>query len=476
MSHLDLFAAAPLLRPFLNIGSLFDIPTGRYYTGKHGEQILCGGLAFITGLGGRGNVFKSTVAHYMGLTAYSRYSQSTLNVYDTEVTVSVARLEDLLANNPSAFEYDLADNPRFKLTSADKMLGDVWFDAMKVAIKHRKKEAKTYTGTTPFLDVDGQNITALIPFIYELDSLSAFTVETIAEMHDKNAIGSSGNNTDSLRGAGAKSQMLYQLPGLTAGGGVYGIMTAHMGDEHQLDPRSMPVKKLTYMKQKIKFKNVPENFTTLTNNCWYISGAAQLINDTTKQPEFPRDADDDLKGDTDLMLLTISNLRAKSGPTGLPFEIIVSQSEGVLPGLSEFYYIRKYDRYGLGGHDRNYYLELWPEVKMMRTTIRGKLDEDPILRRAMEITSEMCQINNLWHQLEPQYRVTPKELYESLIAKGYDWATLLDTRGYWVFVEEEKSHRPFLSTMDLLRMHAGEYHPYWHPKVTPKTAVAEETK
>ena len=477
MEHLNLFEEAPNLRPILNIGCLLDIPTGRYYTGKHGESILNGGLAYITGLGGMGNMFKSTVAHYMAQTVFARYTASTLNVYDTEISVTIARLQELLWFNPSLTDeqrmaLDLENEPRFKLTSSDKMLGDAWFDAIKEAAKLRQKDYKKYSGTLPFLDRDGKPMTGLLPFVAEVDSLSTFTTDSIATMHGKNSIGSSGNNTDSLRGAGAKSQMLFQLPGTTAGGGCYMIMTAHMGLEHQLDPRAMPIKKLAYMKQKITFKNVPQNFTMLTNNCWYISGAYPLANDTTKAPEFPRDGEDDMKGDTDLMILTVQNLRAKNGPAGMPFDIIVSQSEGVQVGLSEFYYIRRFERYGLGGHDRSYYLELYPDCKLSRTTIRGKLDEDEALARAMTITSELCQIENLYHDLDDKYKCTPKELYDDLIAKGYDWKVLLNTRGYWTFEEEAKQHKPFLSTMDLLKMKAGEYHPYWHPAVTKVKTTA----
>ncbi len=39
----DFFDQAPRLRPFLNIGCLMDIPTGRYYEGNNGEMILNGG-------------------------------------------------------------------------------------------------------------------------------------------------------------------------------------------------------------------------------------------------------------------------------------------------------------------------------------------------------------------------------------------------------------------------------------------------
>ena len=48
-------------------------------------------------------------------------------------------------------------------------------------------------------------------------------------------------------------------------------------------------------------------------------------------------------------------------------------------------------------------------------------------------------------------------------ALGYDWKELLATRSWYTFFNE-KHPVPFLSTMDLLRMRAGLYHPYWMKK------------
>ena len=55
---------------------------------------------------------------------------------------------------------------------------------------------------------------------------------------------------------------------------------------------------------------------------------------------------------------------------------------------------------------------------------------------------------------------TPAELYEDIKKLGYDWNTLLDTRGYWTF--NQYSHPvPYLNTVDLLKMRKGLYKPYW---------------
>lgn len=470
MSFASRFKPAPAIRPFLNMGCLFDIPTGSYRTGKHGESILNGGMAPITGIGGRGNTYKSTLAHFMSLRALDRYTCSEAVVYDTEESLDIQRLYHLARWMPYVGGIDLQEEGRLMLTAKTVMSGNKWFDEFRDFMKERKKDPKAHKKATPFIDKNGENIPAFTPVIGEVDSFSQMDIEALDKLYDAHEVGESGLNVEALKSAAAKSQMMMQLPGVTGMGGGYVILTAHVGDEHQLDPYAPPAKKLSFLKGKVKFKRVPENFTFLTNNCWYCLSASVMLNQANKTPEFPRDKDDDLKGDTDLMRITLQNLRAKSGPTGLPMEIIASQRDGVHVGLTEFWYLKENKEkgsvgYGIGGHDRNYYLELVPDVSLQRTTVRGKIDEDPRLQRALEITSEMCQMQNLWHHLPDDLVCSPKELYEDLKAKGYDWEVLLDTRGYWMFEDDiTDSTKPFLSTMDLLKMRKGEYNPWWYKK------------
>lgn len=464
MSFDNFFKKAPSLRPMLNLGCLFDIPTGRYRKGVHGEHILNGGLSYVTGIGGMGNSFKSTIAHFMVLRPLSRMIHAHANINDTEISLTMDRLTMLCWYMDEIGAGELEECGRMILTDKTIMPANEWFEGFKNFLKEKRKDAKENMAKTPFLDRNGNQIEALIPSLFEIDSLSQMDFDVVLTMQEKNEVGASGLNMEAMKASGAKSQMLTQLPGLTGSSGAYIIMTAHVGEEHQLDPYSPPKKKLAHLKGKLKLKNVPEKFTFLTNNCWFVTGTKTLQNQGTKGVEYPKHKDDVLVGDTDLNIVQLMNLRAKSGPTGMPFELLVSQSEGVLPSLSEFHYIKTYGRFGLGGHDRSYYLELRPEVTMQRTTVRGKLDEDPLLQRAIEITSEMCQIKNLWHDIPADYVPDPKDLYEKLKADGYDWDILLNTRGWWTF-DGWEPETPFLSTKDILEMYHGNYKPWWYDKV-----------
>ena len=83
------------------------------------------------------------------------------------------------------------------------------------------------------------------------------------------------------------------------------------------------------------------------------------------------------------------------------------------------------------------------------------------MRRAINITSELYQIKQFWPQIVDEgIWCEPHELYEDLKKKGYDWDQLLSTRGWWA-PNQYKHPVPYLSTVDLLRMRAGTYKPYW---------------
>lgn len=465
MSFAKNTAPAPLIRPFLNLGFPWDILTGAYHLGKHGESILNGGLAYVTGIVGRGNTFKSVIAFFMLLRVLDRYLSADGTVYDTEMSVTINRLFQLAMGMDHIAGVDLVTEGRLQLTDKTVYTGNAFYDMLKKFLAEKFKDGAKNKKTTPFQNREKVSIPAFIPTVSAFDSFSQFTTDSVIKIQERAEVGEAGRNMEALRDAHAKNQLMMELPVETAKAGCYVILTAHAGDELKLDPYAAPKKKLTFLKGDVKIKNVPEKFTFLTNNCWYAMGAAPLINPGTKAVEFPRDTTDDQKDDTDLMCVTIIQLRGKSGPTGMPFDILVSQSEGVKVGLSAYWYLKQYEKYGIGGNDRNYFIELRPDVNLSRTTIRGKLDDDYRLQRAMEITAEMCQMNNSWHHLPDGLLVSPKELYEGIKKRGYDWDRLLDTRSYWVFEEEEDSHKPFCSTMDLLNMNAGTYHPWWYGDV-----------
>jgi hypothetical protein len=481
------FTAAPMLLPMFNVGMLQDLQTGSYYVGEFGESIMNGGVPSTVAIVARGNVGKSILMHTMHLIILARYASTQGNLYETEISGFINRIVQLGMAIPGIEGVDLQELGRLVLNNTitprkdnKPNLGDLWFDDTKNFWEEKRKGGKEFARTLPFIDKTGQHMKTIVGSIHEVDSFSMFTTSPVANMHDENMIGNKGNNTDNMRDALIKTQMLMQLPSLTGSSGAYVLMSAHVGDDIPMDPRAPPPKKLDSLRQG-KIKNVPEKFTFLTNVCWYMSNSRSWWNDTTKGPEFPRSPGEELKFDPDLKLVGCIALRLKSGLTGMPFELVLSQTEGILVGLTEFNYIKTF-KYGIDGlGSQSFSLELLPDVKLTRTTLRQKLRENPVLQRAMEITSELCQLNTLpnWLTLDKKYKCTAKVLRADLEKLGYDWNILLATRGYWIYLEDEDpnafGYKPFLSTMDLLRMRTGEYKPYWLAD-DKKTIISDKKK
>jgi hypothetical protein len=221
-----------------------------------------------------------------------------------------------------------------------------------------------------------------------------------------------------------------------------------------------PTKKLQHQKAGDKIKGVTDRFFFLMLNCWDNQAAKPLINQGTKGAEYPRMGEDTIELDPDLNIVSTKQLRGKNGLTGYTIDLLVSQSEGILPELTEFHYCKTNDRWGLNGSDRNYSLALKPDVSLQRTTVRTKLQTDPALARAMNIQSEMLQIKKFWPGFDKELMCTPQQLFDDLKSQGYDWDQLLATRGWWTY-NNDKHPIPFLSTIDLLRMRKNLYKPYW---------------
>lgn len=463
------FEPAPEMRAFLNVGFPWDQSTGVYVPGKDGEEIVNGGLMPFTGFAGGGNMYKSTMSHWLHLSVLAHYPEVKGMVYDTEPpSCSYKRFKQLMETIDKDFTLEHLKT-RLLLTDITKMLGGAWFAQMQKFRDQKVANRKKMMLKTPMLLDNGTQLEELVPHVAEVDSLSMMSLDATMKLLEENELGDSGANIEAMRSQGAKTQMLMQIPNMSTDANIFFIMTAHTGKTYQLDARTPQAKQMTFLKQDVKLKNVPEKFTFLPNNLYHSVGCTTLINKTTKAPEYPRSPEDDMKGDTDLMLITVINLRGKGGATGVPMELIVSQSEGYREDLTALRYLKSNEGFGLGGNDKNYYVEFLPAVKLSRTTVRGKCLDDYKLRRALQLCGELCQMHNYWHDNRRAILLKPDEIFAKINALGFDWNELLETRGYWVF-DGNKDPRNFLSTKDLLRMAHGTYVPKWYKKpLTPLT-------
>lgn len=460
---------APSLKLAFNIGCTFDIPTHTTAAGKHGETYVIGGRPEICSVTGTGNTFKTAVSNYLNLAVVDGYLSASGLFYDTENTLTYARLrqsmqvfDNIKDMNPELEQYK--DEPRIMLIRGADMTGDEFFEVMKEISKEREKMSGKKLRTTPFFDARGDRMTVKPPMLPVIDSISMFQVDAVnTKIYEGNALGESGGNTGFMKDGAAKAQLFIQLPNVTSKGGLYFGMVAHVGNTIVMDKYAPQQAKLTFAKHGMKLKGVPEKFSFINDFVIDIQRAAPLINPTTKAPEYPLSDSDKEKGN-DLFILNAISTRNKSGPSGVPYNIIVSQSSGVQNTLTEFHNCKENKRFGLQGNNTVYQMVLYPDVNLGRTTVRKKIKEDRLLRKAIQFTSELLQLHQYTRGIE-DLLCSPEELYEDIKAKGYDWEQLLDTDSRWRFVEDkQKDDANYLSIYDLLNMRKGIYHPFWLPK------------
>jgi hypothetical protein len=463
------FAAAPAIRPQFNVGGPFDIPMGVFMTGEHGESILNGGCPHITGVSGRGETGKSLLADYILMALMDRYGADAV-VYDTEQTKTQTRTAHLQRRFPNLVGRDLFLEEKLIISDASVMTGESFFGALKDYLVDKKAKGKAFLKTTPFMHpAKDEKFQIITPTASMIDSFSQWLPSTVIAMHNKNDVGSSDLNTEAMKAGSARSQLMAQLPALTSMYGCYILLTAHLGDEIVMEQHAPSKKKLGFLKGDQKMKRVPENYSFLTNNLWMTLKMNVMKKNGSKELEYPLGLAGDSEEQTDLSVIDVQLLRTKSPAAGRIFEVIVSRTEGVLSHLTQFHYIKESDRWGLGGNVQNYFLELAPDIALSRTVVRRKIDSDPKLRRAIEISSDLLQLKDFWDAGAVQV-IPPKELYEKIKQAGYDWELLLtQTRGYWMFEEDITPETPyFLSTMDLIKMAQGTYRPWWYDEAIKK--------
>lgn len=462
----DIFAdiKKPVFRPYLNVGAQIDIPTGSFEEGRGGSMILNGGLSPVTAIVALPNNYKTGVSIYMDLRVLEWFRKSYHVFYDSENTFSPNRHVQQAMQYPGLADIDLLDCPTFRFTDKSVYDGNELFELYRVMLKAQEKDKKARY-TTPFIDTrTGKLKEAIYPTVFTIDSFSGLDTKAVTEQLDKNDAGSSENNTVYMKSANAKTQIMRQVNALTARAGGYTIMTAHVGEHIKIDPYAPNIKQLTHLGNTLKVKDVCRNFTTLPHNMWFISKCTTALS-SKKTTLYPISSEEEYLNDKDLNELVVVNLRGKNGPSGDPIVWIVSQRDGLLPHLSNYHFLKLNKYWGMDGNDRSHNLHIYPECKIGRTTVRGKLNEDHRLVNAMKITSDLLQLHQMKRNEFGHILCDAETLYNDIKAMGYNWDDILDARQHWCPVEEEDVQGvETYSIVDLLNMRAGRYVPFWFTK------------
>lgn len=466
MSFIEGMPVAASIRPMYNTGTLIDIPGGTYYFGKNGNSVLNGGISLINGIIGPQNSFKSAIAQELHLGLCNNYIGAKAIIYETEGSSGYHRIQKVAKRKPNLahLEIDEYNTDRVVVSESQDILLDNFWELIKKHAAVRRNDKTIKNQETAFSDPNGKPVMVAAPIVVCIDSFSEATGEDNEKKFiDKAKVGSSETNMLYMAQGKVKAQIIAQSINLFARAGMIFMSVGHVGKEIQMDAYAPPPQKLSFARRGGKIKGITEKYESINNHLLEIFSGSKLINSSSdKSAKYPLNEFDRDDKTTDLMRIHAVHTRNKHGSSGASYTFIFSQTEGLQYELTDFYYLREeHDAYGFNGNKHNYELDLLPEVKLSRTTIRKKIKTDRRVGRALQITREMRQMYDYWPNLEEKYRCTPKELYDDIKKKGYDWDILLNTRGYWTFENTKYYHDPELSTLDLLRIRAGEYHPYW---------------
>lgn len=472
------------VRPKFNVMSFIDHALGSYIRGDDNLDYLNGGFAHIMGFGGRGNTFKTFKVDQFHATIRLRYQSEWWSKYDTEVSAELARAEtaNIAAYRENHVEYDpdkhslmaQINTDNFNFNAADQLQGEDWYASYirdEVEGRHKQYISGKNLRETPFPDPlrEGKNRAILNPWHFFCDSLSEWHSSAVDTARDKSDVGSGDQNSLAMKDAKDKSDMMGRWPQALARGHFYMSFTVHVSDSIQMG-RYAPDKKLDDLKANIKFSGVPGRaLTFLTNSLIVATASGEMVRDKSydstrgvNEPMYPKtDSRGFCSSQNDLKVIRYTQFRAKSGPTGVKYDLIFSQEEGMLVGLSEWHYLKDVMKqtYGMERRGNFYTLALMPDDKFQRTTIRSEIESNFKLKRTLEILAAVCYMQNNWLTLEPELRLTADELYEGVIKAGYDWEEILtSTVEYWQFKDSAKlkGYKPTLTAKTLLRIAAGE--------------------
>ena len=467
-----------------NVMPLIDHSNGTWVKGSRGEMILSGGFAHHTGVLAVANAGKTALGLFMWAMAVRRYPSSTGIIYEDEGTLQIDRVNSQANALLDGVPFDMTDTSedaeevqRLMMIDGTSLYLDPFYDMLESECSDRFKQrgVKKYTVTLPWV-LNAQRGNSMVkPLFIFIDSASEANVTSAGKGAAKSGIDASEANTEFMREGLVKTKIYGgRMIALGTRGDMCVISTASLDDAGPAMssmPGAQPEKQMGHLSNKKKMKQLGTSYKKRTSNLWQFGqphGGFKGTATADKLPKYPLSRDELYLGNKDLEYVAVQNLRGKNGASGVLMNIWRSQTFGVLPDITNLEFIRSWGAkeirdYGInpaGNHQ--YSFEFLPDLAWRNTNVRPMFNADRRLRRAAELLVGMKFEFFATTDMElVKYRCTPKELYEDIKALGYDWDDLLNTRGYWMFNEDEANEVPYLSIYDLLRIRAGEYKPYW---------------
>ena len=473
MGAFDSFNAVksdPGFRPRAHIGCYLSHPTGAYVKGIYGESRLNGGLGQLSLILAGGNAFKTTTGQALLASAARNYV----------IPEKVLR-EKKKYDNPYLYRFILKETEesgegrRFAeiFSRYSGYPGDVFLDQLLRYVPNSIARAEEFMNIVkdlrdgivksrekhplPFIDHFGKPVEVHPMCGIMIDSFSKFETDAMYNDHQKSDVGDKSRNTDGIIGSRFKVDAMTALNDAAALADMRILLTGHIVQDNKLGvgKYDQEVQANQYLRN-IKPANLGNQWSYLCSLVMYFSSISDEKNSNTKSVEYPRNREENDSGMAgDLKKIRAQFIRSKSAGNGLKYELMVSQDDGYLEGLSQYNMLREY-KWGLDSN--NWTVSIYPTA-IQRTTARTLLEEDPLLLRAVGLSSNLLQLRFLYPRMASMVP-TPAQFAEFVTKQGIPIERILETRENSMIYDYDQPV-PFFSAMDAVGWFNGTYVPYW---------------
>lgn len=436
---------------YLNTNSIFDVATGSYLPGIN-ENSFClnGGLAPLTAVIGGEQTYKSSIAGSFLSRVLKIYKDSYGIYYDSEY--AIPNEERVISMSDEIDGHEIGN--RLVLKDKNNYDMDGIFNLLRELSLERETHKKDLLVETPFLNPKtNKSYLMMVPCIVLIDSLSLMQSVKELDMYNEHDISSKEQNMLSMNDGKLKSQFVKQLPLLSHKGSIHIILTAHITNKVQLSMFDKSKKDLQFMKHNDTTRGTGKQFRALVNTL-LETRSLKVLQDSNKGPKYPFGN----SSNVELSEIDAVMCRNKNNESGGIVPLISSQKFGIQADLGYYHYLthKLNTNSGLDYNSRNSRSLLKPDVTMMRTNVREKLNNDYELARSIEILGQICYIKNWWNiRYTPEFQnlneLTMEDLCTKLIEnKKLPISEILNSRGYWTYDKTDK--RKYLSIIDIISL------------------------
>lgn len=437
-----------IFAPYINTGTMLDLGTGRFRHGADGTWILDGGLSHCFGISGRAQTYKSGAAGSFFAQALLNHPDAEGLVYETENAIAGPdRYDDFVPlDKPVSSRISFVNSVEYNLTD--------FYEFFDKLVEEKIKHKKDYIVESPFVDpATNKPIKIWLPTFVLIDSYSRARSYKGDKQYDENTVDDVSMNTIWLSEGNIKTRIMYDLPNKARKAGFYVILTVHVGEKRDLDPRARTPKQLQYMKHTDKMKNAGASFEFLATTLLQTI-KAEVLETKLKQCMYPTTHSNAVE----VNRVETMMVRGKNNCSGNMFPFVVSQYQGILNAVTNFQFLRDNNNYGLNmtGNNVNFSTVLSPDVSLTRTNIRKITDEDYKVTRGLELLAQLCFIQTLWSTWRmPEYiNARPEDLAEKLSnSTSCTIDRVLNSTGVW---STSKQDRERLTIMDILQLIYGK--------------------